>query len=330
MRKIFFIVILILLQLGAVTVSSGQPEKKALTKKIMEKSGMNEQVRQLPLIHSSMLSKDKDKLPPELYSIFERETAKALDPERILKEISRQTENNLDIKSMRAVLSWLESDLGQKITAMEKSYATPEGMQGLNEFAALLEKTPASKKRLDLVQRFFEASHSVELEVDMQISMALAIATAINSVLPEEKREDIDVIKKKVEALRPQLQEEARKRAITGSLYAYRTLKDEEFQRYVEFAESASGKRYHRVTFSAIKDAMERVSLDFAKALENVFKKFPRGGDAVSSGKVLVHLKNGSTLTWNNYTEKGDWYCTWLAEGEFCVKKSDVSSIEPR
>lgn len=329
MKKILLIVILSFLQLGVVTVSSAQPEKKALAIAIMEKSGINEYIRQIPLTYSTMLSKGEYKLPPEFHSILERETVEALDPERILKEISRQTENSLDIRSLQAVFSWFESDLGQKITAMKKSSTTPEEIQGMAEFAVRLKNTPASKNRSNLMQRFIKAS-SLEAEVDIQISIALAFATAMNSALPEKKRADIGMIKKAIEAVRPQLLKEVRDRAITSNLYTYRALKDQELRHYIEFAESESGKRYNRVILLALKDTMERVSFDFAKALVDVLRKFPCWDETVSSGEIFVHMKNGGNLTWNNYRGKDDWCCTWLAYGESCVKKNDISSIEPR
>jgi len=326
MKKIFLVLILVFLQLEVVSVSSGQTDKKTLTKKIMEKSGMNEQMRQLPLLLSADLSQAKDKIPPELFSSLEQETVKIWDPEKILKEISRQVENRLDIKGMQEILMWLESDLGKKITTIEKDSTTPEGMRGLKESAASFEKAPASKTRQDLLQRFIEASNTVKIIVDMKISMAIAMLTAINAALPEEKKTDIDKIKEQIEGLRPKIEEEARRAAIQESLYIYRTLKDEEFQRYVDFSESKSGRRYHEVTFEAFKDAMQRASLDFGKALGDLYKKSKLKRGVL--GRTLVHLKGGKTLIWNNSTEKDNRYCTWIADGEFCINKNDVSSIE--
>jgi hypothetical protein len=302
----------------------------------MELSGMNDQIRQLPLILSAELSqvKDKfqisqvkDKVTLELFSSLEQETLKAWDPEKFLREISRQVEKRLDIKRMQEILMWLESDLGKKITAIEKDSTTPEGMRGMKESATLFEKTPASKNRLDLVQKFLEASNSVKLLVNMKISGAIAILTGVNSVLPVEMKTDNDKIKEQIEGLRPKIEEEVRRAAIQENLYVYRTLKDEEFQRYVEFSESKSGRSYHDVTFEAIKDAMQRASLDFGKALGDLFKKIQvkRG----VSGRTLVRLKGGKTLIWYNYTEKDNRYCTWIGDGEFCINKNDVSSIEP-
>lgn len=58
---------------------------------------------------------------------------------------------------MQGVLTWLDSDLGQKITAVEKANTTPGVMQAIEEYGNSLKKTPPSKKRIDLVQRLIEA-----------------------------------------------------------------------------------------------------------------------------------------------------------------------------
>ena len=328
MRKLFWILIVILFQLEASNAIAGQADKKALTVKIMEQSGMNEQIRQIPLVYSSVLSQNRSKIPPDSYSTLERETIKLFDPEKILKEMSRQIEKNLDMKAMQDVLAWLESDPGQKITAMEKDSSTPEGVKAMQESAGQAGQTPLSQKRLELVERFIRATKTVETSVDMLMSVNLAIATAHNAVLPVEKRKDPGEIKTLIEPERPKLQEKARKNAITNNLTIYKTLKDEEFQRYVEFAESSSGKRYHEVTSGAMKESMQRICVELGKKMAALVKKLSVKGGRSATGKVLIRLKSGKTLRWNSYTEKGNQYCTWLASGEFCINKRDVASIE--
>ena len=325
MKRIFSILIIVVLQLTAAHADSAESEKKALTRKLMDKSGMNEQIRQLPPIFSAFLSQEKAKIPPDLYITLERQGLRALDPERILGILSRQMENNLDVKTLREVLAWLDSGLGQKITLLEKENTTPEAMRGMQEFDALLKKTPPSKRRSDLMQRFIEADNSAETSVDIQMSMALTIVTVINAALPEDKRQNPDSLQKKIEELRQKLQEETHRTAITSGFYTYRTLTDDEFQRYVEFAESESGRRYHRVTYTALKEALQTVSASIAKSMADVVKRWSRKDGPPD--KVIVRLKDGRTLIWENYAEKADRYCTWRHGGEFCINKRELSSI---
>lgn len=48
----------------------------------------------------------------------------------------------------------------------------------------------------------------------------------------------------------------------------------------------------------------------------------------VSYADFEFKFKDGSTLVWPKYSEKGDKYCTQMSYGEFCVLKSDVVSIQ--
>lgn len=323
MKKICLVLFSAFLQFTVASTVSGQTDKKTLTERIMERSGMNEQIRQLPTVASSILSQSKGKVPLEIFNMIERETVKALDPEKILKEVSRQVEKNLNRKSMEGVLTWLDSDLGKKITAMEKVGSSAEGLRGMEEYVKSLTKTPAPKSRQDLVQRFIKATHYAEMFADITISMTLTMGTAVNLALPRGKQKDANVIRKQVEELRPKIEEEAQRTGLLSSLYIYRQLKDEEFQRYVEFAESKNGKIYHQVTFSALRDAMKRVSADLGKALGEYFKRI------ALSGRVVLRMKDGATLRWNNLTEKGNQYCTERGGGEICINKKEVSSVEP-
>lgn len=42
---------------------------------------------------------------------------------------------------------------------------------------------------------------------------------------------------------------------------------------------------------------------------------------------IILKLKNGNTMTWSNFTEEADQYCTQKSSGKFCMPKSAVASI---
>jgi hypothetical protein len=153
------------------------------------------------------------------------------------------------------------------------------------------------------------------------------VASAIHYRLPEEKRTNPAEIRKKIEEMCPKAQKDAEKFAVIGALYVYKMLTDEEFQRYVAFAESMSGKHYHTVTHNAVRNAMQMASQEFGKSLAEKTKRFPVAEEVTISGKIVVHLKDGRTLLWDNCTEKNDRYCTFIAGGELCINKKDVASI---
>ena len=43
---------------------------------------------------------------------------------------------------------------------------------------------------------------------------------------------------------------------------------------------------------------------------------------------IKLTLKNGNTMTWNNYFENEDQYCTYKYDGFFCISADSVASIK--
>ncbi len=49
---------------------------------------------------------------------------------------------------------------------------------------------------------------------------------------------------------------------------------------------------------------------------------------STADARVKLILKDGIILTWSNYFEEKDQYCTHKPYGKFCISKSDVASIQ--
>ena len=330
MKKAFLILSLIFLLFGASIAFSGETEKNTLVFKIMEQSGANEQIRQIPLLVSSALSDNHDlrNLAPESYAVVEKEAAKLFNAERMIQDVAGHLERKLDAKTMEEVLVWLDSDAGRKITAMEKSASTPAGVKAAAEFARRPENATVPQNRLDLVERFVQATKISEAQADVIITMGGAVAAGLNAALPPEKRVTQGDMKREMEAMRPRLEMEIRKACAVSALFIYKDLEDEELQRYVQFAESPGGRRYHVAVFGAIKESMRKSGLEIGKTLPALYIKMALKDGRSISGRFAVKLKNGRTLQWKNYAEKENRYCTASGGGELCLNKSDVASIE--
>ena len=49
---------------------------------------------------------------------------------------------------------------------------------------------------------------------------------------------------------------------------------------------------------------------------------------SVAFAEVTLKMKDGVVLTWKDYFEEGNSYCTWKSMGKFCVPQSDVKVIK--
>src|SRR5918996_811982 len=89
--------VFLLLSLPARPALADPPAKDALTQQLMKLSGLDVQVRQIPLQVLASFGEQKSRLPAEAYNLSAQALGAAFDAERMLKNVSKQVEANLDV-----------------------------------------------------------------------------------------------------------------------------------------------------------------------------------------------------------------------------------------
>jgi len=260
---------------GLVQVSPGanaphQGDKESIILELLEKSGMAALVDQVPGFYQSGLAQNQGKLPPNVYKAMMEAARKAYDPVKMRKRTIEGLDQRLDVALMQEVLGWLRSPLGQKITALETAAATPEGVREVKAFGARVQGNPPPQRRLNLIQRLDASTGASKKQVDVTLFLLLQTFTAMDQVLPKEKRIGAAMISKQMESSRSEMIRSAKQEILVGYLYTYQSLSDEELERYVAFAESDSGKVYHERTFEAMKAALSEAAKENGRALAGI------------------------------------------------------------
>src|SRR5437773_12576416 len=97
--------VIVLLPLLVLPALAGPPAKEEFIQQLMKLSGLDAQVRQLPLQGLASFGEQNSQLPAELYDLTARAVGAALDDERLLKTVSKQVESNLDTVTRQADLT---------------------------------------------------------------------------------------------------------------------------------------------------------------------------------------------------------------------------------
>ncbi|HXZ49993.1 MAG TPA: hypothetical protein VEG27_13300 [Usitatibacter sp.] len=190
----------------------------------------------------------------------------AFAPDRLRTSVAREMAAALSVEDEDAALAWLSSDLGQRITRLEEeSGASGAARRFEEESPAVLAKL--SPERLDKCRRLAESARAGEAAARIVIDMSAAIlyGAAVTGKLPGA--ELLDSLRREFEARRPQLEREYADQAIRAYAYNYRALSDEDLERYVAFAESPAGRRYHGASQAALDAALTRASLEMGERL---------------------------------------------------------------
>ncbi len=90
---------------------------------------------------------------------------------------------HLNENSTKAVLSWLNSPLGLKITKAEEAASNPENQETLKTYIASLNTQPPSSERLVLMNRLVAASNGVEFFYNVYATQCKSSHEAVISIV---------------------------------------------------------------------------------------------------------------------------------------------------
>jgi len=244
-------------------------DKDRIVQELMEKSGIQEQVRQIPLSfqYSFRQNSRLKQLPNEYYKPIEDAISEAFDPQIILRKIEQRLNKNLSEKEIEKTLEWLNSVLGMKITELEKESAKPGAMQDQASNMQALLNDPDAPERLKFIQRIEKATRSTDIGTDLVLNMQISLLLALNSLAQPELQKTYEEIAAIVNTQRNAVKEALSQQAISGFLYTYRDLSNAEFEQYITFIESDTGRKYHDVSLNALSDALIAACQKYAEHL---------------------------------------------------------------
>jgi len=181
--------------------------KEALARELYELSGLEKQVAQLGELSVAGLNEayEQEGLPERFYEYLLPLARDAYNVHKIRRDLLQRIEKNLDITCIEAVLIWLQSPQGRKITIAEEAASTPEGIQRMQAFAAQLQTNPTSLRRLQLVKRLDKANNSTELMIDMATITVHGVIKELNAILPSAQRVDYYTLEQQMNAQRSQM-----------------------------------------------------------------------------------------------------------------------------
>jgi hypothetical protein len=188
----------------------------------------------------------------------------AFAPEKLRTVVRAEMLKEVSAADEEEVLRWLSSDLGVRITKLEEERDQAERYQKMEaEMPEFMKTVP--KARLALCERLAESIGSGESSARLMINITVAIAYGIALSMPGGDVEAIKEIRAKLESQRPQMEAAMQQHAIGIFAYTYQPLGDAELGRYVDFAESPVGRRYHRATIKAVDRAMLQGSIELGR-----------------------------------------------------------------
>ena len=237
-----------------------EPDKKTLILEIWELSGLQKQVAQLDDLSVAGLNEQYQagRMPPQVYEYLVPLLKDAYQADRIKRQLLARFNKSLEPSCIEAVLSWLRSPLGRKVTKLEEAASTPEGVRQMTMYAAMIQSDPPPQERLRLVERLDEAIKATDLMLDMATITVNETMNGVIAAMPQQLDMDPATLSRYLKTHRAEMREQFQKAVMNTFLYTYQPLSNGELEEYVAFAESEHGRRYHEV----LVDEMAKIQLD--------------------------------------------------------------------
>lgn len=189
---------------------------------------------------------------------------KAFSPIRLRAAMRAEMLRELSAADEATVLEWLSTDLGTRITRLEEARDTPEGQLAMEKEAPhVLEALP--RPRRAMYERLAKSINAGESSANMIINVTTAIAYGVVLSSPHGDVAMVKGMRDQMEAQRAQMVEALGQRSMAVFAHTYRELDDAEMEKYVAFAESPAGKRYHDATTRALDKVMAQAAVDLGR-----------------------------------------------------------------
>ena len=240
------------------------------------RSGMEEQMRQLPLAIQGGLDQARNRdnriqqIPHDVYATIRGLLADAFAAERLNAMVLRQMEAQLSKDEMEKIIAWLDAPFGKRCSDLFTASLRPQASADLQEFMKNLQKSPASPARLELIQGLAAATKTKDLTLEIAVDTQLVLTTVISTSFPSAEQWPFSKILDEAEKNRLLLEPRVDQQITPLLLYMYSSLSDAELGQYLAFAKSGPGARYYRSMFNGIRLALMDASIRFGAALADL------------------------------------------------------------
>ena len=173
-----------------------------------------------------------------------------------------------DPDAVAEMIAFFSSDLGQRILSLEIEARRAFLDDGVEEAAQVAADTMRAERdpRIDLITRLADANDLIEMNVAGSLTGTLAFLQGMTREGLEGSEADEDQMMSDVWNQEDEVRADTTTWLYSYLVVAYQPLSDAELEAYIDFSESAAGKKLNSALFSAFEVVFTQVSYDLGRA----------------------------------------------------------------
>jgi hypothetical protein len=268
--RIVALVAVLLSVVGCSTPDIRPPD--AVFDELMRKSGLWIQLAQVEPMMQAGVSQAQARttaLTEEDLAHLQEAIASAYAADALRTTVRDRLVATLPAQDAAAVLRWLSSNLGQRITALEAAGLSPDAATKRSDAGPrLLASLPASRREKveRLAKSTFSADAAAAIIVDTMIGVSRGLTFGRTGV-PVERAEDL---KSKFQSQKDRFVEVLEPKIVADFASIYQPLSDQELDQYVAFCESSAGHEFALTSLDALDKALTEAATRLGQRLADV------------------------------------------------------------
>ena len=232
-------------------------DKKHIIQQLIELTHLADQAREISSFALNEITNRKEGLPDEEYKRLRDSIALSFNEQRLSKIMRDHLMHQYDNTLSPLWLETLQSAEFKKFAALEIQASKPENFPQLMDYAKHLQKNPAPKTRIALVNKLNQLTHASNLAIETQVAVAKVLLHAINPTLPSNKQMGTRQIQTALDALRMQTSQTLHNFTTVNYLFTYREVSDKELEHYVALYETPQGQWATSTLYDAVIKALQ-------------------------------------------------------------------------
>jgi hypothetical protein len=255
-NNVLMICLAFLLFYPSLAVTGQATADPQLVQTLIVKSGMSKQMAQFPqMVQASLVQANQQfqNLSEEKLALVSSLLAEVFAATVMIESARDVMQANMSDKDILAVLTWLDSPFGTRLTKLEEDATSVSAYQ---EMQAMADQLMGDAGRVALIKRLDSAARATESGIATTLDSQSAMVLALTATMPMEQRPSVEDTTRMVNQGKEQVLPYVEQQVILSFLYTYRTLTNAEVERYIVFFQSELGKKYNDVVIQGQHDAV--------------------------------------------------------------------------
>lgn len=243
------------LVLAFAPAAHAEVDRSAVVRKLMTLSGVENQMKPVASqVSAEILTQSQQRSVPGLETVLVGAAQAEFAAPRLLRDIHASLLERYDARNLAAVLRWLTSPTGRRLTSLEERASFELDATRMTAFAESMANNPLPAERMALLERLDASMHITEQAVQMTLAIAHATALTCNVLASSPAAES--QLRAALEGQREQIQGALAGMIFVSLAMTYREATDAELTAYITFGETPEGRWYTKAMTKALETAI--------------------------------------------------------------------------